>query len=70
MDEIGFEEAVQRLEQIIDRIERGEVPLEESLREYERGVALVRRCRGILDRAEQRVRELTEKPGTEEEAPF
>ncbi|MEC9374201.1 MAG: exodeoxyribonuclease VII small subunit [Planctomycetota bacterium] len=54
-----FEQAVESLEQIIDRIESGEVGLEKSIREYERGMDLIRRCRTILDTAEQRVRELT-----------
>jgi exodeoxyribonuclease VII small subunit len=54
-----FEQAVQALEHIIERIESGEIGLEQSIAEYERGVALIRRCREVLDRAEQRVEELT-----------
>jgi exodeoxyribonuclease VII small subunit len=54
-----FEQAVQALEKIIERIESGEIGLEQSIAEYERGVALIRRCREVLDRAEQRVEELT-----------
>jgi exodeoxyribonuclease VII small subunit len=50
---------VQQLEQIIERIESGQVGLEQSISEYERGVALIKRCRQVLDRAEQRVEELT-----------
>ena len=57
--QVGFEEAVARLESIIERIERGEVGLEESLREYEAGVGLIKRCREILERAEQRIEELS-----------
>lgn len=52
---LGFEEAVEQLEAIIERMERGEIALEDSLREYARGDALVRRCRQILDQAEQRI---------------
>jgi exodeoxyribonuclease VII small subunit len=54
-----FEQAVQALERIIERIESGEIGLEQSITEYERGVALIKRCREVLDRAEQRVEELT-----------
>ncbi|MEX2217989.1 MAG: exodeoxyribonuclease VII small subunit [Phycisphaerales bacterium] len=54
-----FEQAIQHLEGIIERIESGEAGLEQSIAEYERGVALIRRCRQVLDRAEQRVEELT-----------
>lgn len=63
--EVRFEEAIERLEAIIDRIERGEVGLEESLTEYERGVGLIRRCREILDKAEQRIAELSVEDGAE-----
>jgi len=49
------------VESIIERIESGEVGLEESLAQYERGVALVRRCREILAATEQRIRDLTEQ---------
>jgi exodeoxyribonuclease VII small subunit len=50
-----------RVEEIIARIESGEVGLEGSIDEYERGVALVARCREILAKAEQRVEDLTER---------
>lgn len=63
--EMSFEEALAQLEKIIDRIESGKVGLEESIGEYERGAALLKRCRAILDRAEQRVTELTGAPGDE-----
>lgn len=46
------------LESIVDRIERGEIGLEESLAEYERGVSLVKRGREILNQVEQRVENL------------
>ncbi len=61
-DQIGrmtFEEAVELLESINDRIESGEIGLEQSLAEYERGMRLIRHCRSILDRAEARIAELT-----------
>ncbi|MFG0273543.1 MAG: exodeoxyribonuclease VII small subunit [Phycisphaerales bacterium] len=63
LGEVSFEEAIERLEAIIDRIERGEVGLEESLSEYERGVGLIRRCREVLDTAEQRIAELSVDDG-------
>lgn len=61
MPEPSFEEALEQLEAIIERIEQGKVGLEVALAEYERGVALVRRCRDILTSAEQRVEELSRK---------
>lgn len=56
--DLSFEEALRQVEAIIDRIESGEVGLEASVEEYDKGVALIRRCRDILARAEQRVEEL------------
>ena len=57
--EPGFEEALEAVERIISQIESGEIGLEQSLAEYERGVLLIRKCRETLERAEQRVRDLT-----------
>lgn len=55
---MSYEHAVTELEAIIDRIESGEIGLEESVRAYERGVVLQAHCKSILARAEQRVTEL------------
>lgn len=55
----SFEEALDQLESLIERIEGGEVGLEQSIAEYERGMTLIRRCREILERAQQRVEELS-----------
>ncbi len=55
---LSYERAVEELETIIERIEQGDIGLEESLRQFTRGDALVKHCRAILDRAEQQVREL------------
>lgn len=49
---------IESLEQIIERIEGGETGLEQSIAEYEKGMALIKRCREILTRAEQKVEEL------------
>ncbi len=59
--EVSFEVALGEVEAIIRRIEAGEVGLEASIKEYERGVALIKRCREVLDRVEQRVVDLTEQ---------
>ncbi len=55
----SFEEALAQVEAIIERIESGQVGLEQSIAEYERGVGLIGRCREVLARAEQRVEDLT-----------
>lgn len=55
---LRFEEAADALETIIDRLERGDVPLEESLEAWERGRSLLGRCREILDQAAERIAEV------------
>ncbi len=54
----GFEEALERLERIVSLLERGEATLEDSLRYFEEGVALSRRCHELLATAERRVSRL------------
>lgn len=63
-----FETALEGVESIIDRIESGEIGLEESLSEYERGVRLLKRCKDILKRVEQRVEELNTELSKHDEA--
>lgn len=55
----NFEEAMTELEQILQNIERGDVPLEESLVKYERGTFLIQHCRKVLTDAERQVEILT-----------
>lgn len=59
-ESISFEEAMTRLERIVADLEGGRYTLEESLRKFEEGIALGNRCRGLLDRADVRVRTLVE----------
>ncbi len=55
-----FEDALDKLEGIVERLEEGEVPLEESLTAYEEGTRLVRFCLETLEKAEGRIRTLSE----------
>jgi exodeoxyribonuclease VII small subunit len=59
MKDIKFEDALQRLEQIVDQLEAGDLPLEDSLKVFEEGVALARRCAKYLEEAEKRIELLT-----------
>ncbi len=54
-----FEASLAELESIVQRLEQGELPLEESLRQFERGVALTRSCQKALRQAEQKIRVLS-----------
>ncbi len=54
----SFEDEMRRLTQIVDRLEEGELPLEESLELFEEGVCLARKSQAKLDAAEKRVEQL------------
>ncbi len=54
-----YEEAIARIESIIERIESGEAGLEETIQQCEAGLKLIGRCRSVLDTAEKRIAELT-----------
>ena len=56
---LSFEKALAELEAIVQRLERGDVPLEESVAIYERGEVLKRRCDDLLRQAEARVEKIT-----------
>lgn len=58
-DAPSFEQSLEEVEAIIEAIEAGEVGLEKSLAEYERGVKILKRCRDILTTAEQRIDSLS-----------
>jgi exodeoxyribonuclease VII small subunit len=59
MSDIKFEDALQRLERIVDQLEGGNLGLEDSLKVFEEGVSLARRCARYLDEAEKRIEILT-----------
>ncbi|MFC6633041.1 exodeoxyribonuclease VII small subunit [Microbulbifer taiwanensis] len=65
-----FEEALGELEQLVERLEAGDLPLEEALADFERGVKLTRECQQKLATAEQKVKVLMEESGTIRELPF
>ena len=62
-DPPSYEAALEQLEELINRIESGDAGLEESIRDYEHGAKLIRRCREILDAAETRITELKADDG-------
>ena len=68
-----FEELYGRLEQSVEKLERGGLSLEESITLYEEGMELAKRCQAIVDSAEQRITKLRESfgqpPASVEEAP-
>lgn len=77
-DKFDFEKALQELEKLVEKMEQGDMGLEESLQYFERGVALTRSCQKALGEAEQKVQILLKNtvagelevfsPGDEEQA--
>ncbi len=65
-----FESSLTELEQLVTRMEQGDMPLADALQAFEQGIALTRDCQGILDQAEQKVRMLVEKNGELQTVPF
>ena len=60
IESLTFEQAIENLTEIVDKIETGQVPLAESLQQYEKGMAMIKRCRKILLDAEKRIEEIAE----------
>ncbi|RPE76965.1 exodeoxyribonuclease VII small subunit [Vulcaniibacterium tengchongense] len=65
-----FERSLDELEQLVEKMEHGEMSLEESLAAYERGVGLYRRCQTALEHAELRVRLLSDPQEPASAEPF
>ncbi|TQV73852.1 exodeoxyribonuclease VII small subunit [Aliikangiella marina] len=64
-----FEQQLQALEAIVGQLEKGELPLEESLAQFEKGVKLTRECQQMLDQAQQKVAILTQENDQLEDFP-
>jgi exodeoxyribonuclease VII small subunit len=58
---LSFEQAIKKLTDIVSKIESGSVSLEQSLNQYEQGMELIKHCRGILQKAEKKIEEISQK---------
>ena len=67
---MSYEAALAELDEIIARLERGDVELEAAIAAYERGAALTRHCAQLLDRTEQKITQLVVASAGEVERPF
>jgi exodeoxyribonuclease VII small subunit len=65
-----FEKSLEELEALVARLEEGDLSLEETLKQFERGISLTRSCQKALAEAEQKVEILVEKSGRLETEPF
>jgi exodeoxyribonuclease VII small subunit len=62
-DILDFEASMVELESLVERMEEGDQSLEESLKDFERGIALTRSCQKSLQETEQKIQQLIEKNG-------
>ncbi|WP_462379814.1 exodeoxyribonuclease VII small subunit [Pseudomonas sp. Marseille-QA0892] len=67
---LDFEQSLADLQALVERLEGGELSLEDSLTAFEQGIRLTRDCQAALTQAEQKVQILMERDGELEEAPF
>lgn len=65
---LQFEQSVNELEHIVKQLEKGELTLEDSLKQFEKGINLARQCQDALNRAEQKIEFLTKVPSAADEA--
>ncbi|MFA5239299.1 MAG: exodeoxyribonuclease VII small subunit [Phycisphaerae bacterium] len=66
ISKMTFEEAIKELGGIVQKIEQGEIPLQDSLEQYEKGMALINQCKGILVKAEKRIEKITKEENSED----
>ncbi len=66
MESLDFEASLVELELLVERMEQGEQSLEDSLKDFERGIALTRNCQKSLQETEQKIQQLIEKNGKDE----
>lgn len=57
--DINFEKSLEKLEQIVESLESGELSLDKSLKQFEDGMVLYKDCKKILDKAEKKIAQLT-----------
>ncbi|AQW70097.1 UNVERIFIED_ORG: exodeoxyribonuclease VII small subunit [Pseudomonas parafulva] len=67
---LDFEQSLAELQALVERLENGELSLEDSLAAFEQGIALTRDCQGALAQAEQKVQVLLERDGELTAQPF
>jgi exodeoxyribonuclease VII small subunit len=68
ISKLNFEDSIKQLKDIVERIEQGQIPLQDSLEQYEKGMALINHCRGILQEAEKRIDKITAEESAKPDA--
>ena len=60
IEKMNFEQAIRELTEIVGKIEQGQIPLQESIEQYEKGMTLIKHCREILQKAEKRIEKISD----------
>lgn len=68
LSKLSFEQAIKELGSIVGKIEQGEIPLQDSLTQYERGMSLIQHCQAILKKAEKRIEKISQTDEDSKEA--
>jgi exodeoxyribonuclease VII small subunit len=66
IEKMNFEQAIKELTEIVSKIEQGQIPLQESIDQYEKGMMLIKHCREILQKAEKRIEKITKNDNKEQ----
>ena len=61
ISKLSFEDAIKELTDMVGKIEQGQIPLQNSLEQYERGMALIKHCQNILKSAEKRIEKISKE---------
>ncbi|MHC5077297.1 MAG: exodeoxyribonuclease VII small subunit [Planctomycetota bacterium] len=61
ISKMNFEQSIKELTSIVQKIEQGQIPLQDSLEQYEKGMGLIKHCRGILQKAEERIEKISKQ---------
>jgi exodeoxyribonuclease VII small subunit len=61
ISKLTFEQAITELTGIVEKIELGKIPLQESIEQYEKGMALIKHCRDILQKAEKKIEQISKE---------
>jgi exodeoxyribonuclease VII small subunit len=59
VEKLTFEQSIVQLKAIVEMIEAGQIPLQDSIEQYEKGMALIKHCRKILQQAEKRIEKIS-----------
>jgi exodeoxyribonuclease VII small subunit len=65
VSKLTFEQAIKELTGIVGKIEQGEITLQDSIQQYEKGMTLIKHCRKILQEAEKRIEKIAEESAEE-----